>query len=204
MTIRRTAAIACTALALAACAATPPKSPLASLPTPCLALQWEPTPEQSARFLEEAPIAFSAYMVRAETGSDISMIFAPPPAERTWSTDGKAPTTALSTVRDPWAPQVARLEPQRLRLGGIKTRGRGLWRAFRSDLIFLGTYDAMFEDTPGGFALAALTLWEPGSEVRMEPPNAFCHTPGDHDRWAGTADEPEPEPPKGRRGRDDD
>jgi len=203
MTIRRTAAIAVTALSLSACAATVPPSPLANLPTPCLALQWEPTPEQSARFLDEAPVAFSAYMTRAETGSDPGIAFAPPPAERRWSYDGKAPTTDLSAVRDPWAAQVDKLEPVRLRLGGIKTRGRGLWRAFRADGIFLGTYDAMFEDTPGGFALASLTLWEPGSEVRMEPANAFCHTPGDHDRWAGIEDEPEPEGPKGRRGRDD-
>jgi len=202
MTIRRTAAIACTALTLSACATTP-KSPLADLPTPCLALQWEPTPEQSARFVEEAPVAFSAYLTRAETGSDPSIAFAPPPAERSWSYDGKAPTTDLSAVRDPWAAHADKLEPQRLRLGGIKTRGRGLWRAFRADGIFLGTYDAMFADTPGGFALASLTLWEPGSEVRMEPPNAFCHTPGDHDKWAGIGDEPEPEP-RGRRGREQD
>lgn len=203
MTIRRTAATACAALALASCAATP-KSPLAGLPAPCLALQWEPTAEQSARFLEEAPVALGAYLARAKTGSDPSIAFAPPPAERRWSYDGKLPATDLSAVRDPWAAQIDKLEPQRLRLGGIKTRGRGLWRVFRADLIFLGTYDAMFEDTPGGFALASLTLWEPGSDVRMEPANAFCHTPGDYEKWAGIEDEPEPEAPRGRRGREDD
>lgn len=199
MTIRRTAAATLAILALPACA-TAPQSPLAGLPTPCLALQWEPTPDQSARFLDEAPVALSAYLTRAETGSDPSIAFAPPPAERRWSYDGKPPAADLSAVRDPWAAEIDKLEPERLRLGGIKTRGRGLWRVFRADGIFLGTYDAMFADTPGGFALASLTLWDPGSEVRMEPPNAFCHTPGDYEKWAGVKDEPEPEPRRGRRG----
>ncbi|MBL8652537.1 MAG: hypothetical protein JNL35_19280 [Sphingopyxis sp.] len=93
MIVRRTVA-----LALAACATTP----LADLPTPCLALQWEPTAEQSARVVEEAPVAFSAYLVRAETGSDRGIAFAPPQIqahpERDWSAVRRRLATLVKLV----------------------------------------------------------------------------------------------------------
>jgi hypothetical protein len=147
------------------------------IPERCLDGFWEPTPEQAARFTAEAEPALRAYLALAAAGADLSPAFTDRRYDRRWTLDGAAPDFAA--VRDPWAARVARLELVGLRLGGMKVRGRGLWRAFAADGTALGVYDALFRRKTHGFEVSSLDLFSPGA---AKPPLAltgFCYTPGD-------------------------
>ena len=143
----------------------------------CLDGLGEPTPQQAARFTSEAEPAFRRYLELAAAGMDLSPAFTNRSFDRRWAIDGEEHDFAI--VRDPWAAQVARLELIGLRLGGMRVRGRALWRAFAADGTELGIYDGLFRRRTRGFEVSSLDLFSPGF---AKPPLAltgFCYTPGD-------------------------
>lgn len=147
------------------------------IPERCLDGFWEPTPEQAARFTAEAEPSLRAYLALATAGADLSPAFTNRRFDRHWTIDGEEPDFAA--VRDPWAARIGRLELVGLRLGGMKVRGRGIWRAFAADGTALGVYDALFRRRTHGFEVSSLALVSPGSAKPPPPLTGFCYTPGD-------------------------
>ena len=151
------------------------------IPERCLDGFWEPTATQAARFTAEAEPALRAYLALAAADADLSPAFTNRRFDRRWTIDGETPDFAA--VRDPWAARVARLELVGLRLGGMKVRGRGLWRAFAADGAELGLYDGLFRRKTRGFEVSALDLYSPGAAKRPAPITGFCYTPGDTEEF---------------------
>src|SRR3954468_19368983 len=98
------------------------------LPEHCLDGSWEPTPEQAARFTREAEPALRAYLALAAIGADLRPAYDGDRHHLHCAIDGQE--SGLASVRDPWAAHIPRLDLIGLRLGGMKVRGRGLWRAY--------------------------------------------------------------------------
>lgn len=151
------------------------------MPEPCLDGRWEPTPEQAARFTAEAEPALRAYLELAATGADLSPAFTNRRSDRSWALDGEE--QEFAAVRDPWAARVARLELVGLRLGGMKVRGRGLWRAFAADGTELGIYDGLFRRRTRGFEVSSLDLYSTGAAKQPPALIGFCYTPGDTEEF---------------------
>jgi hypothetical protein len=150
-------------------------------PERCLDGFWEPTPRQAARFTAEAEPALRRYLDLAAAGADLSPSFTDRRADRRWAIDGE--TRDLAAVRDPWAARIARLELVGLRLGGMKVRGRGLWRAFAADGTELGVYDGLFRRKSRGFEVSSLDLFSPGGAKQPPALTGFCYAPGDTEQF---------------------
>ncbi len=146
-------------------------------PERCLDGSWEPTPRQAARFTAEAEPALRRYLELAAAGADLAPAFTGRRADRRWAIDGE--TRDFAAVRDPWAARIARLELVGLRLGGMKVRGRGLWRAFAADGAELGLYDGLFRRRSRGFEISSLDLFSAGAAGQPGALTGFCYTPGD-------------------------
>jgi len=152
------------------------------IPEKCLKLDWEPTAEQAKRFTAEAEPALRAYLALAAKDADLTPAYTNRKFDRMWAIDGTA-TKEFAAIRDPWAARVDRIELVGLRLGGMKVRGRGQWRAFAADGSLIGTYDGLFRRKTKGFEVSSLDLWSPGKEGDAKPLSGFCYTPGDHEQW---------------------
>lgn len=155
----------------------------AGIPENCLKLEWEPTAEQAARFTAEAEPALRAYLAIAAKDGDLTPAYTNRKRDRLWAIDGTR-TEDFAAIRDPWAARVDRIELVGLRLGGMKVRGRGQWRAYAADGRLIGTYDGLFRRKTKGFEVSSLDLWSPGKEGDAKPLAGFCYTPGDHEEWA--------------------
>jgi hypothetical protein len=146
------------------------------MPEWCLDGSREPNAQQAARFTAEAEPSLRAYLALASAGADLSPAFVSG-GERHLAIDGAAQD--VPTGRDPWAARVARLELVGLRLGAMRVRGRGLWRAFAADGTELGTYDGLFRRKSRGFAVSSLDLYSTGAVKQPAALGGFCYTPGD-------------------------
>jgi hypothetical protein len=151
-------------------------------PERCLDGHWEPTEQQAARFTAEAEPALRTYLQLAASGGDLSPAFTNRRFDRKWSLDGQA-ATDFATVRDPWASRIARIELVGLRLGGMKVRGRGIWKAYGADGAELGTYDGLFRRKTKGFEVSSLDLYTPGTAKQPPALTGFCYTPGDTEEY---------------------
>lgn len=152
------------------------------LPERCLDGHWEPKPEEAARFEVEAEPALRTYLELARAGSDLGPAFTNRKFDRRWSLDGTV-AKDFSAVRDPWASQVAKIELVGLRLGGMKVRGRGVWKAYAADGTELGTYDGLFRRKTKGFEVSSLDLYTAGAAKQAPVMTGFCYTPGDTEQY---------------------
>jgi hypothetical protein len=152
----------------------------AGMPEDCLDGSKEPTVEQAARFTREAEPAMRAYLALAAAGTDVAPSFVGR-SEQHWTLDGNV--VQIPAVRDPWASRVTRLELVGLRLGALKVRGRGQWRAFAADGTLLGTYDGLFRRRTHGFKLSSLDLYSAGAARQAPALAGFCYTPGDSEAF---------------------
>jgi hypothetical protein len=148
----------------------------AGMPEHCLDGTDEPTVREAARFTAEAEPAMRAYLALAAAGGDVAPSFVGR-SERHWAIDGTV--VDVPAVRDPWASRVVRIELVGLRLGALKVRGRGQWRAFAADGTLLGTYDGLFRRRTHGFRASSLDLYSAGAATQAPTLAAFCYTPGD-------------------------
>ena len=147
------------------------------VPEHCLDGSWEPTPEQAARFTAQAEPALRAYLALAATGTDLRPAYDGDRHDLRWAIDGQE--SGLAVARDPWAAHIARLELIGLRLGGMKVRGRGLWRAYAADGTALGIYDGLFRRKSRGFGITRLDLFSADGGKQPAALTGFCYTPGD-------------------------
>jgi len=151
------------------------------VPERCLDGLWEPTPQQAARFTAEAEPSLRAYLALAGLYADPTSSFTDRRSDRYWSLDGVE--SEIAAIHDPWASRVVRLELVGLRLGGMKVRGRAIFRAFAADGTELGIYDGLFRRRTRGFAVSSLSLYSPGAAKQPAAISGFCYTPGDTEEF---------------------
>ena len=147
-------------------------------PADCLALERTNQPKDIQRFDEGAEIGIQAYLQLAAAGLD------PDPAykrnwEEPWQLDGVI-TEDRSTVQDPWASRISRIERIGTELGRGKVFGRALWNAFDAQDTLLGTYDAEMIRRSDDYALGRLRLYSPGQLTEAMPLTPYCAFPGDN------------------------
>ena len=128
--------------------------------------------------------AMDRYLGLARAGRDVSGAFMGAiglKKQRHWLLDGNEVDTKVA--RDPWAAQLARVEPTAITVGSLPMYYRVQWRAIRSDGTVLGTYDAYLQSSIGGARIFQLNLYSDGAATQPAPMEPFCKVPGDVEQW---------------------
>lgn len=147
-------------------------------PVYCLALNDEPSEKAEARFDEGAELGMERYLSVASAGGDIGEAYKRNWSDP-WSLDGEI-TEDRSTVSDPWASSVARIERIGTMLGQSRVFGRAIWNAFDSEGDLLGTYDAELIRRSQDYAIGRMRLFSPGKLGEAEALTPYCASPGDN------------------------
>lgn len=138
-------------------------------------------PKALAKFNREAEPALQKYLALAATGEDPGPAFKRRPV-RIWALDG-IQFKQFSTIRDPWASQLSKLELVGMNLGVSDLFGHAVWRAYAKDGSPLGAYDAVTVIASEGHRLVELYLWSPEQAGKIRPVTPFCFRPGDYEAW---------------------
>lgn len=154
-----------------------PGDPLKS----CLTQGWVPRPNDIEASSWRSEKGIAAYLKLASAGADVSKWFVGSKKIQHWALDGVPVATRVA--RDPWAARISRLERTAIITGGNRSQYRAIWKAFDSDGVELGTYDAWLQTGDGGARLLGLDLYSPNSVATPKPLTPFCIKPGDIEEW---------------------
>lgn len=159
-------------------------------PPDCLALKWTSSQKALDRFNAEAEPAFLAYLAVAKEKGDPTPTYKGHRPWMRWQLDGEA-TTDLSSIQDPWAARIDRLELIDITLGREAVYGRGVWKAYDAHGVLLGTYYVRLSRKTKGYGVNWVDLWSPGQEDKAPPISPFCAVPGDHEEYIAAVEEQE-------------
>lgn len=146
---------------------------------------YDGTARQNAKyFMGQIPYAEQAmgkYLRLARIGSSLDKMFTGTREHRLMFIDGVQADPR--TAHDPWAAQIAKLDPLGYVLSNDSQNIHGHWRAIGSDGTTLGTYDVLMRAGVGGYHIRQVRLLPAGSSTQPDELKPFCIDPGDVEQW---------------------
>jgi hypothetical protein len=138
-------------------------------------------PKLFAEQTPQADRAMAKYLGLARAGGDLGKMFMGTREHRVMLIDGVRVDPA--TARDPWAAEIARLDPLGYILSNDTQNIHGHWRAVSSNGTTLGTYDVLLRAGVGGYHIRHVTLLSAGLAMQTDELKPFCIEPGDVEEW---------------------